>query len=168
MRRLASYLIVDSSSLKLIGSKNIVSLQNENGFVVKGLLSSSKHLTRGSTKRSLLGNDKVETAFINQWLEYRLLNVDSCITEKDLQSIFKELNSYLSDKAYFVGNRLTLADIFLYFGLHHAYSNMTFFEKEQLLHLSRWFRQIQSTPELRQDLNKVFFQKNLIYKGCFH
>lgn len=44
----------------------------------------------------IIGNDTVEAAFINQWLEYRLLNVDRCVNEKDPQGILKVLASILS------------------------------------------------------------------------
>ena len=43
--------------------------------------------------------------------------------------IFQELDSYLSDKVYFVGRQPTLADIFVYYGLHRvmvSISDITF------------------------------------------
>lgn len=44
----------------------------------------------------IVGSDSVEAAFINQWLEYRLLNVDRCVNEKDQQGILKVLALILS------------------------------------------------------------------------
>lgn len=32
--------------------------------------------------------------------------------------LFQELNLYLQDKVYLAGNQFTLADVFMYYGIH--------------------------------------------------
>jgi len=41
-----------------------------------------------------------------------------------------------------VGLQLTLADIMLYYQLHPKMLEMTVYEKEKLINLSRWFNQV--------------------------
>lgn len=48
----------------------------------------------------------------------------------------------MSRTVYLVGHQLTLADVMLYYALHPVLLDLTVHEKEELIHLSRWFNQV--------------------------
>ncbi|KAK6188127.1 hypothetical protein SNE40_004377 [Patella caerulea] len=130
---------------------------------IKGLTTILKHLTRESKNTFLFGNNAEDQAFIDQWLEYRVTSINTCSNEKELSNRLKELNLYLSDKVYFVGNHITLADVSIYHAVHGILADMTYSEKENLIHLSRWLDNIQQSSELRQSLPLLPFSKTLLY-----
>ncbi|XP_064625322.1 eukaryotic translation elongation factor 1 epsilon-1-like [Lineus longissimus] len=122
-----------------------------------------KYLASASNK-NLLGSSIEEEAAISQWIEYRLTQVDRSSKEQDVLVVLKELNDYLGDKVYLVGHRLSLADILLYYGMHSIMSNLTFYDKEKYMNLSRWFDQVQHIEGVRpHDLPLVVFQKSRLY-----
>ncbi|ESP00463.1 hypothetical protein LOTGIDRAFT_149685 [Lottia gigantea] len=129
----------------------------------KGYTTILKHLTRQSKNTSLFGKNSEDQAAIDQWLEYRVVSLDRCSTEKDVHNRLNELNSYLKDKVYFVGNDLSLADISIFQALYNILSGMTFYEREKVLHLSRWYNHLQHCEELRQNLSVLIFSKTLLY-----
>ncbi|XP_013789555.1 eukaryotic translation elongation factor 1 epsilon-1-like [Limulus polyphemus] len=129
-----------------------------------GLVSISKYLTDKSHQRSLLGTNIEESSLINQWLEYRTVYINQVHQKSDMVRVLEDLDLVLQKKVYFVGNRLTLADISIYYGLHRIFVSLTFQEKEKYLHLSRWFNQVQHVPEVRQTLPVVVFSKSRLYK----
>ncbi|KAK2159850.1 hypothetical protein LSH36_145g07010 [Paralvinella palmiformis] len=75
----------------------------------------------------------------------------------------KELDTYLSDRVYLVGFYCTIADVVLFLGLYSIISEMSFYDKQKHLHLSRWFDQVQHQPGILQNSKKVYFQRNMIY-----
>ncbi|KAH0617933.1 hypothetical protein JD844_016707 [Phrynosoma platyrhinos] len=119
-----------------------------NGPSLTGLTTIAIHLVKQAKKEQLLGSTAEEKAMVQQWLEYR---------------VTQDLNSYLEDKVYFTGNNFTLADILLYYGLHHIIADLTVQEKEKYLNVSRWFNHIQHVPGIRQHLSSIVFIKNRLY-----
>uniref|UniRef100_A0A8C4XN07 GST C-terminal domain-containing protein n=1 Tax=Falco tinnunculus TaxID=100819 RepID=A0A8C4XN07_FALTI len=77
-----------------------------------------------------------------------------------------DLNLHLEDKVYLAGNIFTLADILMYYGLHHVMVDLTVQEKEKYLNVSRWFNHIQHYPGVRQHLSNVVFIKNRLYTNA--
>uniref|UniRef100_A0A8C5P2C3 Eukaryotic translation elongation factor 1 epsilon-1 n=1 Tax=Jaculus jaculus TaxID=51337 RepID=A0A8C5P2C3_JACJA len=138
-------------------------LQTNSGPSLTGLTTIAAHLVRQANKEHLLGSTAEEKAVVQQWLEYRVTRVDGHSAKEDTHTLLKDLNSYLEDKVYLAGHNLTLADILLYYGLHHFIVDLTVQEKEKYLNVSRWFCHIQHCPGIRQHLSSIVFLKNRLY-----
>ncbi|KAK2185506.1 hypothetical protein NP493_232g02000 [Ridgeia piscesae] len=159
----ASYFNVKCGQISFTGNEKVVCMKTQTG-TVKGLATISRHLAQNSSKQKCLGTCPLDQALVSQWLEYRVLQVDRCSREDDLHRVLKELNGYLSDRTYFAGPYLTLADLSLYYGLHRTFVKLSFQEKEKYIHLSRWFNQIQHENNARQKFSAIQFLKTPIYQ----
>uniref|UniRef100_A0A8B9U6J5 Eukaryotic translation elongation factor 1 epsilon-1 n=1 Tax=Anas zonorhyncha TaxID=75864 RepID=A0A8B9U6J5_9AVES len=131
------------------GERQIPVLQTNNGPGLTGLITIAAHLVKQAKKEQLLGSTAEEKAVVQQWLEYRVTRVDRCSSKEDTRTILKDLNTHLEDKVYLAGNSFTLADILMYYGLHHVMVDLTVQEKEKYLNVSRWFNHIQHYPVSR-------------------
>ncbi|XP_008951125.3 eukaryotic translation elongation factor 1 epsilon-1 isoform X2 [Pan paniscus] len=100
------------------GERQIPVLQTNNGPSLTGLTTIAAHLVKQANKEYLLGSTAEEKAIVQQWLEYRVTQVDGHSSKNDIRTLLKDLNSYLEDKVYLTGYNFTLADILLYYGLH--------------------------------------------------
>ncbi|XP_023600860.1 eukaryotic translation elongation factor 1 epsilon-1 isoform X2 [Myotis lucifugus] len=138
-------------------------LQTNSGPCLTGLATIAAHLVKEANKEFLLGSTAEEKAIVQQWLEYRVTQVDGNSNKEDIRILLKDLNSYLEDKVYLTGYNFTLADIVLYYGLHRFIVDLTVQEKEKYLNVSRWFCHIQHYPGIRQHLSSVVFIKNRLY-----
>uniref|UniRef100_A0A8C0BEZ0 Eukaryotic translation elongation factor 1 epsilon-1 n=2 Tax=Accipitrinae TaxID=8955 RepID=A0A8C0BEZ0_9AVES len=141
-------------------------LQTNNGPGLTGLITIAAHLVKQAKKDQLLGSTAEEKAVVQQWLEYRVTQVDGCSSKEDTRIILKNLNIHLEDKVYLAGNIFTLADVLMYYGLHHVMMDLTVQEKEKYLNVSRWFNHIQHYPGVRQHLSNVIFIKNRLYTNA--
>ncbi|XP_019398652.1 PREDICTED: eukaryotic translation elongation factor 1 epsilon-1 [Crocodylus porosus] len=148
------------------GERKTPVLQTNNGPSLIGLTTIATHLVKQAKKEQLLGNTAEEKAVVQQWLEYRVTQVDGQSNKEDTRIILKDLNSYLEDKVYLAGNNFTLADILMYYGLHHIMVDLTVQEKEKYLNVSRWFNHIQHYPGIRQHLSSIVFIKNRLYTNA--
>uniref|UniRef100_A0A672MV64 Eukaryotic translation elongation factor 1 epsilon 1 n=1 Tax=Sinocyclocheilus grahami TaxID=75366 RepID=A0A672MV64_SINGR len=74
-----------------------------------------------------------------------------------------DLNQYLEDKVYLAGNFFTLADILMYYGIHHIVVELAVQEKERYLNITRWFDHIQHYPGVRHHLPPVVVLRNRVY-----
>uniref|UniRef100_A0A8C6XQ19 Eukaryotic translation elongation factor 1 epsilon-1 n=1 Tax=Naja naja TaxID=35670 RepID=A0A8C6XQ19_NAJNA len=145
------------------GERKTPVLQENNGPSLTGLTSIAIHLVKQAKKEQLLGNTAEEKAIVQQWLEYRVVQIDKQSTKEEIRTNLKDLNLYLEDKVYIAGNNFTLADILLYYGLHQIIADLTVQEKEKYLNVSRWFNHIQHYPGIRQHLSSIIFMKNRLY-----
>ncbi|CAN7942467.1 unnamed protein product, partial [Ixodes hexagonus] len=111
------------------------------GQELTGCAPISRYFAEQSARgKGLLGATPEERAGIQQWLEYRALHLDEVApTQEAVHEVLQELDCYLGDRTYFVGNGLTVADIFMYYSLHSYFVSLTFRDKERYHHLSRWF-----------------------------
>ncbi|XP_066862885.1 eukaryotic translation elongation factor 1 epsilon-1 isoform X3 [Kogia breviceps] len=100
------------------GERQIPVLQTNNGPSLTGLTTIAAHLVQQANKEYLLGSTAEEKAVVQQWLEYRVTQVDGHANKDEIRTVLKDLNSYLEDKVYLTGYNFTLADILLYYGLH--------------------------------------------------
>ncbi|XP_077209276.1 eukaryotic translation elongation factor 1 epsilon-1 [Paroedura picta] len=147
------------------GERKIPVLQTNNGPSLTGLTTIAMHLVKQAKKDQLLGSTAEEKAIVQQWLEYRVTQVDKQSSKEETKTILKDLNSYLEDKVYVTGNNFTLADILMYYGLHHIIAALTIQEKEKYINVSRWFNHIQHYPGIRQHLSSIVFIKNRLYNA---
>ncbi|XP_069127170.1 eukaryotic translation elongation factor 1 epsilon-1-like [Argopecten irradians] len=166
LSRLATYLGVSCGKISFDGKEKVPVLKVQNNTNPKGLITVAKYITRSSKNAAnLLGATPEEKAAIDQWLEYRVTRIDRSTLDKDVTNNLRELNQYLTDKVYVMGNSLTLADILLYNGLVRVMGSLSFYEKESFMNLSRWFDNIQHQTAIRQSLELVHFQRNQLYRG---
>uniref|UniRef100_A0A8C9SN91 Eukaryotic translation elongation factor 1 epsilon 1 n=2 Tax=Scleropages formosus TaxID=113540 RepID=A0A8C9SN91_SCLFO len=149
------------------GNNKTPILQSNKGAPLIGLVTIASHLVQEAAQPELLGRTAEQRAVVRQWLEYRVTQLDGCPKE-DIRSILKELNQYLEDKVYLAGSDFTLADILLYYGVHHIMADLSVQEKEQHMNLSRWFDHIQHYPGIRQHLPLVVVLRNRLYTGGHH
>uniref|UniRef100_A0A4W6D1H3 Eukaryotic translation elongation factor 1 epsilon 1 n=1 Tax=Lates calcarifer TaxID=8187 RepID=A0A4W6D1H3_LATCA len=98
------------------GDKKVPVLQNNNGPPLVGLVTIACHLVKEAKRPELLGDSTESRAVVQQWLEYRVTNLNGC-TKDDMKTVLKDLNIYLQDKAYLAKNQFTLADILMYYGI---------------------------------------------------
>ncbi|KAM3679863.1 LOW QUALITY PROTEIN: eukaryotic translation elongation factor 1 epsilon-1 [Ammospiza maritima maritima] len=148
------------------GERKVPVLQSNNGPGLRGLMTIAAHLVRQARKEQLLGSTAEEKAVVQQWLEYRVTRVNGGSSKEETRTILKDLNMHLEDKVYLAGNIFTLADILMYYGLHHIMVDLTVQEKEKYLNVSRWFNHIQHYPGVRQHLSDVVFIKNRLYTNA--
>ncbi|KAM3927671.1 eukaryotic translation elongation factor 1 epsilon-1 [Leptodactylus fuscus] len=145
------------------GSSQVPVLQTNKGPSLAGLATIASHLVKQAKKEELLGVSFEEKAIVQQWLEYRTTRIDRVTNKEDVRTTLKDLNSYLEDKVYMAGNKITLADILTYYGLHPIIADLSIQEKESYINVSRWFSHIQHYPGVRQHLPNLVFIKNRIY-----
>ncbi|KAM9576181.1 eukaryotic translation elongation factor 1 epsilon-1 [Guaruba guarouba] len=148
------------------GERKVPVLQTNNGPGLTGIMTIAAYLVKQAKKEQLLGSTAEEKAVVQQWLEYRVTQVDVSSSKEDTTIILKDLNIHLEDKVYLAGNIFTLADILMYYGLHHVMVELTVQEKEKYLNVSRWFNHIQHYPGVRQHLSNVVFIKNRLYTNA--
>uniref|UniRef100_A0A8C9L892 Eukaryotic translation elongation factor 1 epsilon-1 n=1 Tax=Pavo cristatus TaxID=9049 RepID=A0A8C9L892_PAVCR len=148
------------------GERQIPVLQTNNGPGLTGLITIASYLVKQAKKEQLLGSSAEEKAVVHQWLEYRVTQVGRQSSREDTRTVLKDLNAHLEDKVYLAGNSFTLADILMYYGLHHVMVDLTVQEKEIYLNVSRWFNHIQHYPGVRQHLTNVVFIKNRLYTNA--
>ncbi|NXS09353.1 MCA3 factor, partial [Neodrepanis coruscans] len=109
----------------VLGERKVPVLQTNNGPGLTGLMTIAAHLVRQAKKEQLLGSTTEERAVVQQWLEYRVTRVNGGSSKEDTRIILKDLNMHLEDKVYLAGNIFTLADILMYYGLHHIMVSIT-------------------------------------------
>ncbi|GFN88093.1 eukaryotic translation elongation factor 1 epsilon-1 [Plakobranchus ocellatus] len=97
-----------------------------------------------------------------QWIEYATTTV-KCSDSESQKSVFKELNSWLKDRAYFVANRLTVADIIMFYNLYPLVAEFSFQEKELYINMTRWFSNVQQEQKVRQSLQNLIFLRTPVY-----
>ncbi|XP_068090722.1 eukaryotic translation elongation factor 1 epsilon-1-like [Hyperolius riggenbachi] len=145
------------------GNGQVPVLQTNDGPSLVGFATIATHLVTEAKKDALLGVSIEEKSIVQQWLEYRITEIDRISSKEDVKTILKDLNCYLEDRVYMAGNKFTLADILIYYGLHPFFVDLSFQEKETYINVSRWFSHIQHNPEVRQHLPSLVFIKNRIY-----
>ncbi|RUS78671.1 hypothetical protein EGW08_013559 [Elysia chlorotica] len=133
------------------------------GKNVSDVCSIAKHLQR--TSKDFNGLSLEERMEVEQWIEYANTTVKFSDSESE-KIILKELNNWLKDRAFFVANRLTVADVIMFYNLYYLFAErLTFQEKEGCIHLSRWFHNVQQDKNVRQSLQHLTFLRTPVYDG---
>ncbi|XP_072045424.1 eukaryotic translation elongation factor 1 epsilon-1-like [Amphiura filiformis] len=166
VRSVANFLKVSKIKVQ-VNSVTKTPVATANGISISGLGAIVSFLADKSGHIEIAGGDDIKhRAMIQQWLEYRVTDLDRCQGVQDVNIVLKELNCYLASRVYFVGDHLTLADLLICYGLHRILSTLTLQEKEKYIHVSRWFDHMQHTPGVRQQQSLVPFAKNQLYLGA--
>lgn len=133
------------------------------GKLLSGVCSIAKYFQRSS--KDFDGLSLEERMTVEQWIEYASTTVKFSDSESE-RVVLKDLNSWLKDKAYFVANTLTVADIVMFYHLHSIFAErLTFQDKELFIHVSRWFQNVQQNSNIRQSLQPLTFLRTPVYDG---
>ena len=133
-----------------------------NEGVITETMTIMRYMARKTGK--LFGKNEFEAALINQWLEYANLDMDCLLvlfclpylgvlkphvehskqSMSDGAAMFKkkmeELNKYLENKKYFVGDELSIADICIFCKLYWPFSYaLSEKDRKPFTHLFRWY-----------------------------
>ncbi|EAW55228.1 hCG15559, isoform CRA_b [Homo sapiens] len=73
------------------GERQIPVLQTNNGPSLTGLTTIAAHLVKQANKEYLLGSTAEEKAIVQQWLEYRVTQVDGHSSKNDIHTLLKVL-----------------------------------------------------------------------------
>jgi aminoacyl tRNA synthase complex-interacting multifunctional protein 1 len=99
----------------------------------------------------LVPQDEAQLAQVHQWLSYSKDTVLPSLNDLGAQKAFsKYLNEYLSLRTYFVGNKLSLADLVLYVSLHPFIEKTTPKRRFEVNHLIRWFDLVQHHEKIQK------------------
>ena len=140
-----------------------VLLQKTHDGSLPGFCSSLVLLVKKSNQQQLLGNTVEEQALVRQWLEYAVCNVNHVDVPHVSKQVLKDVNGVLAERTYVAGTSLSLADIVLYHLLFKVVNNLTFQEKEQFIHLSRWYNNLQQDADVRGSNSSLTFSRTLLY-----
>ncbi|XP_019855027.1 PREDICTED: eukaryotic translation elongation factor 1 epsilon-1-like [Amphimedon queenslandica] len=126
----------------------------EIGYGKCSLLSVTWYMTQTSPHSSLCGSTLEDETEIRHWIMFYLTRIRGVLPwqplpREQLFGALKELNSHLSKRLYVSGSGFSLSDILLFYGLHKILINMSYSEKMSLVHICRWFDQIQHYPKLK-------------------
>ncbi|XP_025108854.1 eukaryotic translation elongation factor 1 epsilon-1-like [Pomacea canaliculata] len=138
------------------------SFKTQHGGSLNGAATIARHFSKLGKRHNEVSIE--DQACIDQWLEYRCSQIDRCGPQGvPVTQVLEELDSFIADKVFFVSDHLTLADLFLYHGLHSIFGKLTFQEKEKYINLSRWFDNVQQDASLRQNLLVLPFSRSSLY-----
>ena len=114
------------------------------------------------TKEPLLGAGPLERALVRQWVLY----LTGCLEPADKREkliLLRRVNDHLATNSHLAGASLTAADVLMFHSIHKIFSELTFQEKDKLVHLSRWFRCLQQDQKLRRGKQKILFSRSKLY-----
>ncbi|XP_078035964.1 aaRS-interacting multifunctional protein 3 isoform X2 [Augochlora pura] len=141
-----------SNYLEVVGMEQTSNEKTKTGFSMMIQL-----LTENSKCPEIFGNNNEEEALSRQWLEYAIVCFNCADIPANTKRILQELNIALRDNTYLSGTKKTIADITLYYFLHPIMQKLTYQEKAQYVHVSRWFDNMQQEKKLRQQLDMISF-----------
>eukprot|EP00088_Acartia_fossae_P014900 TRINITY_DN18053_c0_g1_i2.p1 TRINITY_DN18053_c0_g1~~TRINITY_DN18053_c0_g1_i2.p1 ORF type:complete len:173 (+),score=12.87 TRINITY_DN18053_c0_g1_i2:53-520(+) len=88
---------------------------------------------------SLLGRSNLQSALVRQWVQYQ----EHLLDKKSISSL-QILNQGLQDRTYLAGEEITIADFLLYYSLEDTIGELSFQDRESIIHVSRWFSNLQN------------------------
>lgn len=132
---------------------------------------------RESTVNQFAKADLLEQCMIVQWFDFSVLFIEPAVKHKTatdlvLQvswlfihaipnfqgfemcvfSIAQELNEHLAQRSYLVEQKLTLADVVVFYSMVAIMESLHPADKEKYLNVSRWYDHLQKNGEIRQNL----------------
>ncbi|KAJ1432030.1 hypothetical protein B484DRAFT_327541 [Ochromonadaceae sp. CCMP2298] len=147
---------------KLDASAQSMVLETSSGYVTQ-TIPVMRYLAQAHPKAKLQGSGEVDTAMIDQWLEFSwqelevpvqlLLSLQSggSVAAKAKTDVFNNLSvldEHLSTRTYMVGERVSLADLSL-FAAYRAVLELKAADASLLPSLFRWFMTVGSLPAVK-------------------
>ncbi|KAF5280386.1 hypothetical protein FQR65_LT03195 [Abscondita terminalis] len=157
LMQVASYLKVPSGKIQI--DSNLVPIRITNDSTTKGFISIIFELLN-EAKLSI--NKALDVAEARQWLEYAILYVARADGSQNVEQVLKELNNLLSTKTYLVSYNISIADVVLFYMMHHIFVNLSYLDKEKYLNVSRWFDNVQQDALVRQKNSMIEFKTNYL------
>ncbi|XP_052122373.1 eukaryotic translation elongation factor 1 epsilon-1 [Frankliniella occidentalis] len=141
----------------------VYSLNKTHDGSLPGFCASLVMLAKKSKQLHLLGDSPEDQAVVRQWLEYAVSTANYVDVPNVSRQVLKDINTNLSERTFVAGNFRSLADIVLYHLLHQVVVSLTFQEKEQFVHLSRWYNNLQQDGSIRGPNPLLTFSRTLLY-----
>lgn len=148
---------------KNVNIPKIPVLQSATDGSMPGFCSSLVMISKKFNQQHLLGSSIEEQALVRQWLDYSVASVNYVDLPHVSRQVLKDINATLAERTFIAGNFLSLADVVLYHLLFGTMSNLTFQEKEQFMHLSRWYSNLQQNCDIRGSNNLLMFSRTPLY-----
>lgn len=99
----------------------------------------------------------LEDLEVKQWLDYVAFFIIPILNDRiNGVTVLRELDSYLSTRSYFVGNKCGLADAAIFTALKTIVANLNNVDHEQFQNLVRWYSHIQEVQSVN-NRDKVNF-----------
>ncbi|CAO1432156.1 unnamed protein product [Diamesa serratosioi] len=152
LSRVSKYLKVPVGELSYTDG-NIIQMKTKESKSITGYSSILNFLHSQSESNK----SSEEYFLVKQFFDYSNLFV-KLTAKKDRQNVCLELNSYLESRSYLCGQKVTLADVVVFYAIFDNILQLTPQDKEHYLNLSRWFNHLQQIQEISQnDVRKVNF-----------
>lgn len=114
------------------------------------------------SKSELLGKTAEDKADVYQWIEYADVYLQQRSVSQVISDLLPGLNGVLSSKTYLASNKLTIADVILYYMLLSVMESISHIEKERFVNISRWYDNLQQDDGLRQRNSLINFNASFL------
>lgn len=159
LNQVASFLKVSPG--KLTFNSTSIPVRTVNNSTTTGFIAIILELLKHANSNVAVLNIK-DKAEVKQWLEYAIVYIINNNNSQNIMQVLKELNEILSSRTFLISNKLTIADVVMYYVLYHIMINLSYLDKEKYLNLSRWFDNLQQDSCLRQKNTKIDFSTNYL------
>jgi len=134
------------------------------------------HFVAKLGRNNLFGSNAFEAAQVEQWIEYSLVEIDFPVStwvfpilgyiqdnkdatqraKGDIIKVLDILNKHLQTRTFLVGERISLADIFVSMSLFYAYQKVldNGFRK-RFINVNRWYLTVVNQPEVKSIVGEV-------------
>ena len=100
---------------------------------------------------------------LKQWEEFKAVMGLDLREEKVNHEALKVVNQFLADRTTLGGTHITEADKLLFNWLYQSVASLTLSEKENYVHLSRYFDYLQNQRDFLENREKISFSKVPLY-----
>ena len=114
----------------------------------------------GSSGSSIEVEDRCS---LKQWEEFKAVMGLDLREEKVNHEALKVVNQFLADRTTLGGTHITEADKLLFNWLYQSVASLTLAEKENYVHLSRYFDYLQNQRDFLGSREKISFSKIPLY-----
>jgi len=147
----------------------------------------AKYVARKGSDKGLYGANEYEASVIDQWIEFLRSNLErdgfaivgpilgfaefnQAAHDKAKESLFKNLailDAHFASNEWFVGKRVTLADI-IYVVAAHAFFTMVLDaeDRKKFSHVTAWFGRATSQPQFSKILGEIKYAEKELAAGA--
>ncbi|KAG6915481.1 hypothetical protein DXG01_011312 [Tephrocybe rancida] len=142
----------------------IPALERSNGFKLFESVAIARYLAGLAPNSGLLGSSLEDSALVDQWIHLTDSEIHNHFTERQTRAL-KTLDVHLASRTFFVGERITLADIFVAGVVQRAVAiTVDAATRAELPHLIRHLETIVNQPLLRDSFGPIeYIEKAVQY-----